>query len=69
MYDSQGNKFSAEMIYNHLKQLSDFKQSDTFIGHLTADERQNWAPIYAKLSSSNKLSLKSDINNFEFVFF
>jgi hypothetical protein len=40
------------MIYNHLKKLSDEKQSDTLIGHLTADERQLWAPIYAQLSSS-----------------
>lgn len=52
VYDNQGNKFSAEMIYSHLKNLSDTKPSDKLIGHLTADERQNWAPIYAQLSSS-----------------
>lgn len=51
MYDEQGKKFSAEMIYNHLKKLSDENKSDKLIGHLTADERQLWAPIYSQLAS------------------
>jgi hypothetical protein len=55
VYDDQGNKLSAEVIYSHLKKLSDLKESNEeqkLIGHLTADERQLWAPIYAQLSSS-----------------
>jgi len=38
-----------------LKKLADLKESNEeqkLIGHLTADERQLWAPIYAQLSSS-----------------
>jgi carnitine O-acetyltransferase len=61
VYDDQGKKFSAEMIYNHLRKLSDEKQSNILIGHLTADERQHWAPIYAQLTSSkigNKMFIK-----------
>jgi carnitine O-acetyltransferase len=52
VYDDQGEKLSAEAIYNHLRKLSDEKQSSTLIGHLTADERQHWAPIYEQLASS-----------------
>jgi len=55
VYDDQGNKFSAEIIYNHLKNLSNVKESDILIGHLTADQRQLWAPIYTQLSSSKIL--------------
>ncbi|CAF2585856.1 unnamed protein product [Rotaria sp. Silwood2] len=54
VYDDQGNKLSAEVIYTHLKKLPDLQESDekqTLIGHLTADERQLWAPIYEQLSS------------------
>ncbi|CAF1011037.1 unnamed protein product [Rotaria sp. Silwood1] len=54
VYDDQGNKLSADVIYNYLKKLADLKESDekqTLIGHLTADERQLWAPIYEQLSS------------------
>ena len=52
VYNEQGEKLSAETIYNQLKNLSNEQQSSTLIGHLTADERQNWAPIYAQLSAS-----------------
>ncbi len=58
MYDDQGNKLSAEMIYNHLKKLENLKESNekqVLIGHLTADERQHWAPIYSQLSSSKNM--------------
>jgi hypothetical protein len=61
VYDDQGNKLSAEIIYDHLKKLDDLKESDekqTLIGHLTADERQLWAPIYSKLSSSKNFLFK-----------
>ncbi|CAF3615540.1 unnamed protein product [Rotaria sordida] len=54
VYDDQGNKLSADVIYNSLKKLADLKESDeksTLIGHLTADERQLSAPIYEQLSS------------------
>lgn len=68
VYDDQGNKFSAEMIYNHLKKLSDAKQSDTLIGHLTADERQRWAPIYDQLSSSKILFEWTKKNEYDYSF-
>ncbi|CAF1201093.1 unnamed protein product [Rotaria magnacalcarata] len=54
VYDDQGNKLSAADIYSSLKKLADSKESDekqTLIGHLTADERQLWAPIHEQLSS------------------
>ena len=53
VYDENGEKFSAQTIYNHLKKLEQGKEpSDaqaTLVGHLTADERQLWAPIYSQL--------------------
>ena len=43
------------MIYNQLKKLEKWKESSndqaTLIGHLTADERQLWAPIYSQLTA------------------
>jgi hypothetical protein len=66
VYDDQGKKFSADMIYNHLKKLSDEKQSSTLIGHLTADERQHWAPIYAQLTSSK---IEFEYKNIKFIIY
>lgn len=55
MYDEQGKEFSAEMIYNQLKKLENETKSETLIGHLTADERQLWAPIYNQLASGKSI--------------
>ncbi|UJR33201.1 hypothetical protein I4U23_020656 [Adineta vaga] len=54
VYDKQGNPLTAEAIYNHLKKLSESKETNDqakLLGHLTADERQHFAPIYEQLSS------------------
>ncbi|CAF0956245.1 unnamed protein product [Adineta steineri] len=71
VYDSQGNKLTADAIYNHLKKLKNLKETNDnqqSIGHLTADERQLWAPIYKQLSSipENK-DLFDTINDSLFV--
>ena len=49
------------MIYNHLEKLSDETKSDKLIGHLTADERQLWAPIYSQLASGKSIENESII--------
>ena len=61
MYDEQGKKFSAEMIYNQLKNLANETKAETLIGHLTGDERQLWAPIYNQLASGK--SIEKEVSN------
>ena len=59
MYDQEGNPLTAAAIYSHLKKLADSKETNdqaALIGHLTADERQLWAPIYQQLASSKSCS-------------
>ena len=58
VYDEHGNKLSANVIYSNLKKLHDLKESNEkqiLFSHLTADERQLWAPIHEQLSSSKIL--------------
>jgi hypothetical protein len=58
--DSQDNPFTPVTIYNQLKQLDRDEHVDNdrvkYIGHLTADERHQWAPIYSQLASSTYIS-------------
>jgi hypothetical protein len=54
VYDEQDQPYSAQTIYHHLTALKQRQEawSSPAIGHLTADERQKWAPLYIQLATS-----------------
>ncbi|CAF1023544.1 unnamed protein product [Didymodactylos carnosus] len=67
LYDDNNNELSPSSLYSLLNNLSN-DECGQLIGHLTADERRHWAPIYKELTSDPNNDLLFDtIHNSLFV--